>query len=197
VNGVTFAKAQKEMRELVPVLKTKVDFSKKELFPDIPGCYYSPGNPDSYSYTEKGADFKGKGKSCIAVFPSKNNPMKDFQRNPFEVILEITPLQYPAKDEGQAGILDMSWIRFEFNRNRRLKVVDIMSKKPLELNKRMELRLRYDGQQAWLYINGELEGVKDASLMRCFSDVNFQGIRICNVDVRYHKIEFYELKEKK
>ena len=190
VNGVTFAKAQKEIRELVPVLKTKMDFSKKEFFPDIPGCYYPPDM--KYVYTENGADFTGK-KGCVVVFPSKNNPMKNFQRNPFEIVLEVTPLKYP--DSGNARLFDLIGVGFQFHPAKDVRILDMKSKKKLELNKKVHLRFRYDGSRAWLYVDGELNAVQDPSKYQ-FMTRDFTHLRFCNVDMRYHKVEFYELKEK-
>ena len=94
VVGITFAKAQKATTgELVPVLKAAMDFSRKELLPAVPGCYYSP--EIKFQYSEHGAEFTEKN-GCVVVFPTKNNPMKNFQRNPFEIVLEVTPLKYPT-----------------------------------------------------------------------------------------------------
>ncbi len=190
VVGITFAKAQKTVGELVPVLKAAVDFSKKELLPAVPGCYYSP--EIKYQYSEKGADFSEKN-GCVVVFPTRNNPMKDFQRNPFELVLEVTPLKYPT--HGNARLFDLIQVGFQFHPDKRVHILNMKSKRVLELNKKVHLRFRYDGSRVWLYVDGNLDAVSDASDFR-FASCNFTHFRFCNVNMRYHKVEFYELKEK-
>ena len=190
VVGITFAKAQKTFGELVPVLKAAMDFSKKELLPAIPGCYYSPEN--KYQYSEKGAEFTEKN-GCIVVFPAKNNPMKDFQRNPFEIVLEVTPLKYPT--QGNARLFDLSQVGFQFHPDKRVHLLNLKSKKALELNRKVHLRFRYDGSRIWLYVDGNLDAVSEVSGFR-FPSCDFTHFRFCNVNMRYHKVEFYELKEK-
>ena len=69
------------------------------------------------------------------------------------------------------------------------------SKNVLELNKKVHLRFRYDGSRVWLYVNGNLDAVSDAPGLR-FASCDFTHFRFCNVNMRYHKVEFYELKEK-
>ena len=189
VLGITFAEIRKEPGELVPVLKAKMDFSGRELLPSIPGCYYPPDL--KFRFSERGAEFTEKN-GCVVVFPNRNNPMKDFQRKPFEIVLEVTPLTYPTN--GNARLFDLIGVGFQFHPDKRVHILNMKSKKILELNRKVHLRFRYDGSRAWLYVNGRLDAVTDASPYH-FSTKTCTHFRFCNVNMLYHKVEFYELRE--
>lgn len=187
--GITLATELKPLGEFEPKLVLKADFTKPDFF----NAYFHGKNfysPDTGTYGTNGVSYGPKGGRVVGI-PDKH-PLRSLPSRPFEIRLSFT-LNEPCKVEGR--IFDAFGLGCGLL-NGRLRPFDNRMFDEVLIGKPTDIVFRYDSQNVWVWANGHLCFTADAGGYG-FMDQDFHHMRWCNVPMTLHKLEFYELMEKK